>query len=101
MSTGLCFCRAQKKKKEPFFRAVEKREETTLFRAIARGEQGSSLSFTRTLLFQMSYFSDQLREQLFPVHAVWMQLILYHFLDDQIQLHGFFLYHSHLLSFFF
>jgi hypothetical protein len=41
---------------------MEKREETTLFRAIARGEPGSSLSFTRTLLFQMSHFSEQLRE---------------------------------------
>jgi len=64
MSTGLHFCRAQKKNKEPFFRVVEKREETILFRAIARGEPGSSLSFTRALLFQMSHFSDQLREQL-------------------------------------
>jgi len=30
-----------------------------------------------------------------------MQLILYRFFDDQIQLHGLFLYHSHLFSFFF
>jgi hypothetical protein len=41
---------------------MEKREETTLFRAIASGEPGSSLSFTRSLLFQKSHFSDQLRE---------------------------------------
>jgi hypothetical protein len=38
---------------------------------------------------------------MFPVHAVRMQLILYLFLDDQIQLYGFFLYHSHLFSFIF
>jgi hypothetical protein len=95
------FVGPRRRTKSPFSGPWKKSEETTLFRATTRGKPGSSLSFTTVLLFQLSYFSYQLREQ--PCFMIMLSgCSLFSTVSLMIRSNCMdCFYHRHLLSFFF
>jgi hypothetical protein len=80
----------QRPEERALFQGRRKSEETTLFRTTARGKPGSSLSFTTAVISAIILLRPAQGTTVFHDHAVKMQLILYCYLDGQIQLHGLF-----------